>query len=85
MLRQRREARGDLSGRQHEIDCAARDGALRHAAVLRGLLVLRERQAPGRLDLAQAQRAVGSRAGQDDADRVRALHRASERRKWSMG
>ena len=43
--------------------------------MLRRLLVLRERQAAGRLDLADAERAVRARARQDHADRVRALHR----------
>ena len=43
--------------------------------VLRGLLVLGERHAAGRLDLADAQRAVGARAGQNHADGGRTLHR----------
>ena len=40
-----------------------------------GRLILRERQAAGRLDLADAQRAVRAGARQDHADRVRPLHR----------
>ena len=69
------EPRGDLLGRHHQIHRAAGNGALRHPAMLGGGLVLRERQPAGCFDLAQPQRAVGSRARQDDADGARPLYR----------
>ena len=44
MLADLRETRGDFVRRKHQIDGAAGDGALRHAAMLRRVFVLRERQ-----------------------------------------
>ena len=69
------ETRGDLVRRKHQVDGAAGNRALRHAAMLRRVFVLRERQASGRLDLADPEGAVRARAGQNHADRVLALDR----------
>jgi len=55
-------------GRQDEVHAAAVDRAVRHARVLRGILLLGERDAANGLDLAQAQGAVGPGAGEHDRD-----------------
>ena len=55
--------------RQHKIHRAGQRRAARHPLV-RGRLVLRERDAAGRLDLVQPQRAVAARPRQDDRDRL---------------
>ena len=61
---------GDLLGREHEIDDAGADRVLRHAGMGRGCRILRDRDAALGLDEAQTQRAVGSGARKDDADRA---------------
>ena len=75
MLADRREADGDLIGREHQIDRATRDRTLRHARMLRGVLVLRERQAASGLDFREAQRAIRAGAGENHADRGGSLDR----------
>ena len=68
MRRELRQLDGDLGRGQHHVDHACRDRRARHAVVLRRLRFLRERDAPGRLDLANADRPVGGRARENDAD-----------------
>ena len=63
------ELGGDLSGGQDEIDGSRDHGAVGHAGVLRRLLVLGERQAPGILDRTEADGAIGSGARKNYADR----------------
>ena len=75
LVGQGREPRGNLTRRQHQVHDAAGDGSPRHPGVLRRLIVLRECDAAGGLDLAQAERAVGAGARQHDANGIRALHR----------
>ena len=48
----------DLGRRQHHVDHAGRDSCTRHSVVLRRLRFLRERDPAGRLDLANAGRAI---------------------------
>ena len=59
----------DLLGGQHEVHATGLDGAPRHAVELGRFAVLREGEAAGRLDGAQALGSVGAAAGQHDADR----------------
>lgn len=61
----------DALGREDEIDAALGRRGARHAVVLRGLLVLRKRDAAFALDHLQPECAVGGRSGQNDADRLR--------------
>lgn len=63
----------DVRRAQDEVHATAVDRADRHAGMPRGLLILGERDAAAGLDLAQAERAVGAGAGQDDSDGLREL------------
>src|SRR3989449_8965459 len=67
MPRDLAELAGDLRGRQPEVDCPRRHGAAGHP-VVGGRVVLRERDAAGRLDLIHPQRAVAAGARQNDGD-----------------
>jgi hypothetical protein len=72
---------GDDRERQHQVDHAGGDRAARHAVELGVLGRLHDRDAAGLLDPAQAQAAVGPRAGEHDADGlpvVRRRQRAEE-------
>ena len=60
---------GDLLGRQHEINRALSDGAVRHTGLLRGV-ILRERDATLGLDGAQTGRTIRGSACQNHADRT---------------
>ena len=71
MARQVDELRADGARVEHEVDHPGCNGGAGHAVVLRRRRILRHRDAAGRFDLAYAQRAVGRRARQDDADRAR--------------
>ncbi len=66
------ELGGDLDRRQHEIDGSRRDCAARHAGLL-GSVVLGESHSTRRLDFLNADRSVGARTRQHDADRLLAL------------
>jgi hypothetical protein len=63
---------GDLVRREHEVDAAGRDGAPRHARMLRRL-VLGERDATGGLDRFQPQGAVRCAPGEHHPDRLMRL------------
>jgi hypothetical protein len=78
------QAGGDFVGREYQVDRTAGDGALWHPRVLGGVLVLGKRETAGGLDLTHPQRAVRAGAGENHADRGRALH-GRKRRKWSTG
>ncbi len=70
---QLRQAGGDLAHRQDEIGEARGDNAARHRAVFGFLRVLRDDDAAGLLDRLDSDRAVRSRAGQDDGEIVAPL------------
>jgi hypothetical protein len=63
------ELAGEHGDAQRKVGDARRDGGLRHARELRGLRILRERDAALGLDRAQALGAVGPGTRQHDADR----------------
>jgi hypothetical protein len=67
-----RELGADPFRRQHQIDHAGGDSGARHAVVLGGVRLLRQGNAAGRLDVADAERAVRSGPGKNHADRARA-------------
>jgi hypothetical protein len=81
MLQQVRQTRRDVFGREHEIHRSAGNRTLRHAGVLRRLLLLREGEAAGRFDLAYPERAVRARPRQDDANGMRPLDRGERTQK----
>src|SRR5207302_11001389 len=58
---------GDRGGRQHEVDRACGDGAARHS-IKPGRLILGEGDASLGLHCFRAERSVGGRSGEDDAD-----------------
>jgi hypothetical protein len=64
---------GHLVRRQHKVNDAGADGAARHALEAGGLGLLHKHDAAFGLDEAQAERAVGARAREDDRDRTLAL------------
>jgi hypothetical protein len=68
-----RELGGDLGRGQDDVDGSCEHRAVRHAGVLRRSLVLGERHAPCSLDRAKADRAVGSGARENHADRSGSL------------
>ena len=70
---QLRQPRGDLAHRQDEVGEARRDDAARHRAVFGLLRVLHDDDAAGLLDRLDSDRAVRSRAGQDDGEIVAPL------------
>ena len=61
---------GDLVRAQDEIDTARFDGVLRHVREPRRFGSLREREAPGVLDLANAERAIRIATREHDANRA---------------
>ena len=67
-----REFPGDRVRRHDEVDAACRDGAARHAVVLRRGRVLREGDAARGLDGLEPHGAVRRRPGEDDPDRAAA-------------
>ena len=58
----------DAFGRQDKIYAAGINGAVRHAAILRGFFVLGKSDSAGGLHGATAQSAVGGGAGENDGD-----------------
>ena len=58
----------DAFGRQHKIYGAGINGAVRHAAILRGFFVLGKSDSAGGLYGGAAQGAVGGGAGENDGD-----------------
>ena len=70
---QLRQPRGDLAHRQDEVGEARRDGAARHRAVFGLLRVLHQDDAAGLLDRPDPDRAVRSRAAEDDGEVVAPL------------
>jgi hypothetical protein len=67
-----RDLAGDRVRGQHEVDAPGGDGAPGHARVL-GRVILRERDAAGRLDGFESERAIGRAAREDYADRAVSL------------
>src|SRR5262252_1890124 len=68
MVGDARQFHGDAFWREHIVDIACSDGAVRHAVVLGGGFILRESNSALSLNFGHAQSSVGAGAGENHAD-----------------